>query len=127
MAPKPPRGRRSGGLLGKLSERFSDAGEVGGSIDEGTRLIDRSGALLLAAVAVAEIGMERDGKGELGLAIELRGKLAGTGAEANPLVLASPDGAALLVAQIIGLIRGSRMGPEFDQCLAIRMEEAVGE
>jgi hypothetical protein len=123
----PPKRRRKGGLLGKLSGSHSSAAEVGGSIDTQTRQIDPKDAMLLAAVAVAEFGMERDGKGEIVLAVELRGKINTTGREVNPLVLCSPDGAALLVAQIIGLVRSSRMGPEFDALLAERMKEAIGD
>lgn len=122
----PPKRRRRGGLLGKLSGSHSPAAEVGGSIDTQTREIDPAGAMLLAMVAVAEFGMERDGKGEVVLGIELRGKINTTGKDVNPLILCSPDAAALLVAQIIGVVRASRVGPEFDRLLAERMKEAIG-
>jgi hypothetical protein len=124
-APQPRKRKRSGGLLGKISGQFTNAGKIGGSIDPSTRLIDPKDAMLLGNVSVAEMGMERDGGGELVIAIELRGKINTTGKEVNPLVLASPDGAALLVAQIIGLVRNGRTGPEFDHALAARMEEAI--
>lgn len=121
------RRRRKGGLLGRLSRSFSNPAEIGGSIDPATRLIDPKDAMNLRNVAVAEVGMERGEKGgELVVAIEVRGNINTTGKEVNPLILASPDGAALLVAQIIGLARSSRVGPEFDHALAARMEEAIG-
>lgn len=121
------RRKRSGGLLGTLSNRFTDARQVGGSIDPATRLIDPTDAMILENVAIAETGMEREnGNGEVVLALELKGKINTTGTPANPLVLMSPDGAALLIAQIIGLARNSRMGPELDHLLATRMEEALG-
>jgi hypothetical protein len=125
--PKPPkRTRRRGGLLRKLSKSFSDPREVGGSIDAETRLIAPKDAMLLRAVAVAEMGMERDGKGEVVIAIELRGNINTTGEEVNPLILCSPDGLALWMAQATALVRGSRVAAEFDHCLAARMEEAMG-
>lgn len=121
------RRRRSGGLLGALSKRFTDPQQVGGSINPTTRLIDPTDAMILENVAIAEMGMEHeDGKGEVVLALELKGKINTTGNPANPLVLMSPDGAALLVSQIIGLVRDSRIGPEFDHLLAGRMKEALG-
>lgn len=118
--------RRSGGLLGKLSERFTDPKKVGGSIDPQTRTIDPKLAVLLREVAVAEVGMERKDGGELVFAIELKGVVNTVGEDANVLILASPDAAALLVAQITALARGGRIGPEFDHCLVGRMEEAIG-
>lgn len=121
--------RRSGGLLGKLSERFSDPRKAGGSIDPQTRKVDSERAVLLQGVGVAEIGME--GVGDQGgivvFGIELRGVLnTSDGEKANLLVLGSPDATALLVAQIIGLARRGRLGPEFDHALAGRMEEVIG-
>jgi hypothetical protein len=113
-------------LLGKLSERFSDPKKVGGSIDKTTGLIDPTRAILLQEVAVAEVGMERADKGEGVFAIELTGVINTVGEPANVLVLASPDSAALLLAQITAVARGGRIGPEFDHCLVGRMEEAIG-
>jgi hypothetical protein len=121
------RRKRSGGLLGKLSERFTPPGRVGGSIDPATRLIDPTDALLLEQVAVAEVGMEKqEGAGTVVIAIELKGKVNTAGNAVNSLVLATPDAAALLVAQIIGLAHDGRTGPEFDHLLAERMSEALG-
>lgn len=118
--------RRSGGLLGKLSERFTEPKEVGGSIDKGTGLIDPERAILLQEVAVAEVGLERADKGEGVFAIELTGVINTVGEPANVLVLASPDSAALLLAQITAVARAGRIGAEFDHCLVGRMEEAIG-
>lgn len=118
--------RRSGGLLGKLSEQFTDPKKVGGSIDRDTRLVDPERAILLQEVAVAEVGMERADKGEGVFGIELTGVINTVGEPANILVLASPDAAALLVAQLTAVARGGRIGAEFDHCLAGRMEEAIG-
>jgi hypothetical protein len=118
--------RRSGGLLGKLSERFSDPKRAGGSIDKSAGLVDPKRAVLLQEVAVAEVGMERADKGEGVFAIELTGVINTVGEPANILVLASPDSAALLLAQITAVARGGRIGPEFDHCLVGRMEEAIG-
>ena len=127
-APKPPkRGRRKGGLLGKLSKGFSSPGEVGGSIDTETRLIDPKDAMILKEVAVAEMGMEREGKGEVAIAVELRGAINTTGQQVNPLILCSPDALALWMAQVTAVVQGSRAAPEFDHCLAARMEEAMGD
>lgn len=126
MAQQRGRGRRRGGLLGTLSKSFTDPGKIGGSIDSETWTIAPKDAMNLRSVAVAEVGMEREGKGETVIALELRGNINTTNEEVNPLILCSPDGAALLVSQIIGLVRRGRTGPEFDQLLAIRMEEAVG-
>lgn len=118
--------RRSGGLLGRLSEHFTEPKKVGGSIDRETRLVDPERAILLQEVAVAEVGMERADKGEGVFAIELRGVINVVGEPANVLVLASPDLAAVLIAQVTALARGGRIGAEFDHCLAGRMEEAIG-
>lgn len=118
--------RRSGGLLGKLSERFTDPKKVGGSIDRDTGLIDPKRAILLQEVAVAEVGMERADKGEGVFAIELTGVINTVGDAANVLVLASPDSAALLLAQITAVARAGNIGAEFDHCLVGRMEEAIG-
>lgn len=122
------RRRRSGGLVGTLSKTFSNVRGVGGSIDPTSRTIDPKGALILEGVSVAEVGVERgeDEQGELALAIELRGRLNGTQEAINPLILASPDLAALLIAQITAVARSGRVGPELDHCLAARMEEALG-
>lgn len=122
--------KRQGGLLGRLSERFTDPRKVEGSIDPETRLIDPTNAMLLRNVSVGEVGMERTegaGGGELVIAIELKGTINTTGEEVNSLVLASPDAAALLLAQVTGLARSGRTGPEFEHALAARMEEALGE
>lgn len=122
--------RRQGGLVGKLgrlSGRPTEPQRVGGSIDPQTRTIDPTRALLLQEVGVAEVGMERADKGEGVFGIELRGTINVAGEEARILVLAPPDIAALLVAQVTGLARGGRLGPEFDHCLLGRFEEAIGD
>lgn len=130
MTAPPKKRRRSGGLvgrLGKLSKTFSEPGRAaGGSIDLETGLVDPKRAVLLERVAVAEVGMERDTGGELVIAIEVDGKINTTGEEARILLLATPDAAALLVAQVVGLARGGRVGPEFDLALEPRMREATG-
>lgn len=113
-------------MLGRLSATFSDPHVAGGSIDATTRLIDPERAVLLERVAVGEVGMERDGKGELVMAIEVAGKINTTDEAAQFLLLATPDAAALLVAQVIGLARGGRVGPEFEHALENRMREAAG-
>lgn len=113
-------------MLRKLSGRPTDPRQAGGSIDAKTQLVDPKRAVLLQEVGVAEVGMERADKGEGVFGIELRGVINTTGAEARILVLASPDVAALLVAQITGLARAGRIGPEFDHALIGRMEEAIG-
>lgn len=118
--------RRRGGVLGRLSESFTDPKRAGGSIDATTRLIDPERGVLLERVSVAEVGMERDGKGELVLAIEVAGKLNTLDEEARLLLLATPDAAALLVAQVVGLARSGRVGPEFAEALENRMKEAAG-
>lgn len=120
------RRRRKGGVLGRLSETFTDPRAAGGSIDQTTRLIDPERGVLLERVAVAEIGMERDGRGELVAAIEVAGKLNTVGEEARLLLIATPDAAALLVSQIVGLSRSGRFGPEFAEHLERRMKEAAG-
>lgn len=122
------RRKRSGGLVGALSEKFTSAKRVGGSIDPDSRTINPKGALILESVAVAEVGLEREAaeRGELALAIELRGHLNTTGEQVNPLVFVTPDMAALLIAQITAVARSGRCGPELDHCLAGRMEEALG-
>lgn len=123
---KQRRRKRSGGLLGRLSESFSDPRRAGGSIDNASRLIDPRRAVLLETVGVAEVGMERDDAGELILAIEVGGKINTTEEVGSFLLLASPDAAALLVAQIIGLARHGRVGPEFEHLFDERMREAAG-
>lgn len=120
------RRKRKGGLLGSLSERFTDPHRAGGSIDQATRLIEPERAVLLERVGVGEVGMERDGRGELVIAIEVAGKINTTDEEGNFLLLATPDAAALLVAQTIGLARRGRVGPEFEEALENRMKEAAG-
>jgi len=121
-----PQRKRRGGLLGALSKRFSDPRQVGGSIDDATRIIDPKDAMILKEVAVAEVGMEREGEGgELVIAIEVRGTINTTGEQANPLILTSPDGAALLISQIIALAQSGRTGPELDHALVERMKEAI--
>lgn len=130
MTPRRKQRRRKGGLvghLGRLSESFTNPRSGGGSIDEVTRLIDPRGATLLEKVRVAEVGMERDDKGELIFAIEVAGKINTTQKEVNFLLLATPDAAALLVAQVIGLARHGRIGPEFEEALPNRLAEAVGK
>jgi hypothetical protein len=117
---------RRGGLLGKLSKRFSDPHQVGGSIDVRTWLIDPKRALILERVAVAEVGIEEGDIGEVGIAVEVGGHINTTPEPANLLLLMSPDIAALLVSQIIGLVRDGRTGAEFDHLLAVRMAEALG-
>ena len=127
MTSRPQRRRkRSGGILGRLSEKFTDPRRAGGSIDATTRLIDPSQAVLLERVGVAEVGMERDGKGERVFAIEVAGKINTTEEAGNFLLLATPDAAALLVAQTVGLARRGLVGPEFEQALENRMREAAG-
>lgn len=121
-----PQRKRSGGLLGALSKRFSSPTEVQGSINAASRVVEPAGAMILEEVAVAEVGMERGDKGEFAIAIELRGHINTTDQKVNPLVLCSPDAAALLVAQITGLVRHGRTGMEFDHALIGRMEEAIG-
>lgn len=123
--------RRRGGLVGKirqLSAEFTSAESVGGSIDKDSRVIDSKGALLLGGVTVAEVGVETPGEdgGELVLAIELTGQLQGSGERVNPLILATPDTAALLIAQITVVGREGRVGPELDHALHGRMEELLG-
>lgn len=118
--------RRRGGVLGRLSESFSNPTQPGGSIDATTRLIDPARAVLLDRVAVCEVGMERDGKGERVLAIEVAGKINTTEEAGNFLLLATPDSAAMLVAQVVGLARHGLVGPEFEQALENRMKEAAG-
>jgi hypothetical protein len=118
---------RRGGLLGKLSDRFTDPRRAGGSIDARTRLIDPTRAVLLESVGVAEVGLEREGVGEVGLGVEVRGRINTTEEVARILLLLSPDSAALLIAQITGLMRASRAGPEFSFALAERMKEATGD
>lgn len=128
MTTKPPtkRRRRKGGLLGRLSKTFTDPRRAGGSIDPETGLIDPERGVLLSEVAVAEVGMERDGHGELVLAIEIKGRINTTTEEACILLLASPDAAALLVAQTIALARRGRVAPEFALAFENRMTEAAG-
>lgn len=130
MTHRPKPRKRSGGLvgrLGKLSKTFTEPRRAGGSIDTDTGLIDPERAVLLERVAVAEMGMEReDGTGERLFAVEVDGKINTTTDEARILLLATPDAAALLVAQIVGLARGGLIGPEFDLALAARMQEATG-
>jgi hypothetical protein len=120
------RRKRSGGILGRLSATFTDPRRVGGSIDPATRQIDPERAVLLERVAVAEVAMEREDVGECVLAIELAGKLNTTNEEARLLLLATPDAAALLVAQTLGLARHGRVGPEFEAALENRIREAAG-
>lgn len=118
---------RRGGLLGKLSHRFTDPQGAGGSIETTTRLVDQTRAVLLSEVGVAEVAAERDGKGEVGLALELRGKINTTEDEARILYLCTPDAAALLIAQITALAQSSRIGPELNFALAERMKQALGD
>lgn len=118
--------RRQGGALGRLSQAFTDPRVAGGSIDATTRLIEPERAVLLERVAVGEVGLERDGKGELVLAIEVAGKINTTEEAGNFLLLATPDAAALLVAQVVGLARRGLVGPEFAEVLENRMKEAAG-
>lgn len=114
----------TGGLLGRLSGKPTDPRRAGGAIDDG--LVDPDRAVLLAEVGVAEVGMERDGTGEVVAGIEVRGRINGTSEEARLLLLATPDAAALLVAQVLGLTRRGRLAPEFEVTFKNRLREASG-
>lgn len=120
------RRRRTGGALGALSKRMTDPRRAGGSIDPQTREIDTDRAVLLEEVGVAEIGMERGEIGEAASGIEVRGRINGTTEEARILLVATPEGAALLAAQIIGLHRQGRLAPEFSAAFEVRMREVTG-
>lgn len=120
------RRRRTGGALGALSKRVTDPRRAGGSINPQTREIDTDKAVLLEEVGVAEIGMERGEVGEAVSGIEVRGRINGTAEEARILLVATPEGAALLAAQIIGLHRHGRLAPEFSAAFEVRMREATG-
>jgi hypothetical protein len=122
----PRRRKRTGGVLGTLSKKMTDPRRAGGRIEPQTREIDTDGAVLLEEVAVAEIGMERGEVGEAVSGIEVRGRINGTKEEARILLVATPEGAALLAAQIIGLHRQGRLAPEFSAAFEVRMREASG-
>jgi hypothetical protein len=124
--PRTRRRRRKGGILGALSSTFTDPHRASGSIDATTRQIDPTRAVLLERVAVAEVGMEREGKGERVLALEVAGKVNTTEEVGNFLLLCTPDAAALLVAQTVELARRGLVGPEFEHALENQMKEAAG-
>jgi hypothetical protein len=107
------RRRRSGGALGALSKRITDPRRAGGGIDTTTR-------------GVAEVGLERGEVGEAVAGIEVRGRINGTPEQARILLLATPEAAAMLAAQIIGLHRQGRLAPEFAVAFDERMKEAAG-
>lgn len=122
----PRQRRRSGGLLGTLSKRITDPRRAGGGVDSETREVDTDRAVLLEEVGVAEVGMERGEVAEAVAGIEVRGRINGTTEEARILLLATPEAAALLCAQVIGLAQRGRLEPEFRAAFEVRMREAAG-
>ena len=117
---------RKGGLLGALSGKPTDPRRAGGAIDVQTREIDPTRGVLLEEVGVAELGLERDEAGEAVAGIEVRGRINGTSDQARILLLATPDAAAMLAAQVIVLHRQGRLAPEFAAAFDIRIKEAAG-
>lgn len=120
------RRRRSGGALGALSKKLTDPRRAGGGIDQATREVDTDKAVLLEEVGVAEVGMQRGEVTEAVAGIEVRGRINGTTEQARILLLATPEAAALLAAQIVGLHRRGRLEPEFAHAFEVRMKEAAG-
>lgn len=93
----------------------------GGPYDEEGVVIDTTDAILMDSVNVAIVGSVTDKEvTEIVFALELEGKLNNKPDRQTNLYLFDADGAAAIVAELIGI--ATRIGPEFQEFLQARLD-----